>query len=175
MNAYRSSSTPQPNKLPDQLFLTPCVCAAVRRASRAITELYDLVLAPTGLKATQFITLREIGEAGEIAQWQLAKGYAIATETLSRRLGMARKKGLLQVRRGASRGEQIYSLTPYGRECLENARPHWERAQQRLAQGLGNGDLEGIVALLDRLAAAAQAGEEIRLPNQRRSSEPRAA
>lgn len=163
------------NRNRGKLLQTPCVCAAARRASRAITGLYDLVLAPTGLKATQFITLRQIGDAGEIAQWQLAKGYAVSTETLSRRLGMARKKGMLQVRRGATRGEQIYSLTPYGSECLENARPHWERAQRRLAQALGTGDLDGIVAFFDKITAAAQAAEEIRLSNKRCSFEPRIA
>ncbi len=170
----RARLTPE-NKPRGKLLQTPCVCAAARRAARAITQLYDLVLAPTGIKATQFIVLREIGDAGEIAQWQLAEGYAVATETLSRRLGIGRKKGMLQVRRGTKRGEQVYSLTPYGRECLENARPHWEGAQQRIAQALGNGDLEGIVACLDRLTAAAQIAEEIRLPNKRRSVERRVA
>ena len=74
-------------------------CAALRRASRAVTHLYDLVLSPTGLKVTQFIVLRAIAEKGEIAQWRLAEEHGIADETLSRRLATLRKSGLV-IRRG---------------------------------------------------------------------------
>lgn len=45
---------------------SPDACILVRRASRAVTHLYDLVLAPTGLKATQFVLLRAIEQHGEI-------------------------------------------------------------------------------------------------------------
>jgi DNA-binding MarR family transcriptional regulator len=152
-------------KVLDQLHKTSCACAAVRRAARAVTQFYDLVLAPTGLRTTQFITLRAIAEAGEIAQWQLAHQYAFAPETLSRHLSLARKKGLLQVRLGARRGERIYGLTPYGRDCLNKALPHWERAQQRLAQALGEDGLESAIDALDRIAQAAQAAERLRTPN----------
>ena len=33
---------------------TTCTCAALRRATRALTRHYDLALRPTGLRATQF-------------------------------------------------------------------------------------------------------------------------
>lgn len=144
---------------------TPCVCAVVRRTSRAVTQFYDLVLSPSGLKTTQFIILREIAEAGEVAQWQLAERLAIATETLSRRLGLARRKGLLMVRRGAKRGERIYRLTAYGTECLQNALPHWYRAQERLGRALGDCSLTCAIDLLNRITLAAQAAEEIRAAN----------
>ena len=150
---------------PSQLRNTPCLCAAARRATRALTQFYDLVLSPTGLKVTQFIMLQEIAEAGEIAQWQLAEGYAIATETLSRRLALARRKGLVQARSGTRRGERIYSLTAFGRECMESALPYWERAQRRVGQVLGDEDVQGVVDYLDRLTRAAQLAEQIRTNN----------
>src|SRR5579872_1630326 len=40
-----------------------CVCANLRRANRAVTHLFDLVLAPTQLRVTQFILLRAIASA----------------------------------------------------------------------------------------------------------------
>jgi hypothetical protein len=64
-----------------------------RCASRAVTHLYDLVLAPTGMKSTQFIILHAIYEKSEIAQWELAKTYSISVEALSRRLAALRKSG----------------------------------------------------------------------------------
>ncbi len=163
----------QDQQSPTRFRRTPCVCAAARRTSRALTRFYDLVLAPTGLKATQFIALREIAEAGEIAQWQLSQGYGVATETLSRRLNTARKNGLVEMRRGAKHGERIYRLTVQGQKCLHNAMPYWGRAQRRLAQALGDANLKHAVDILDRVAEAALLAEQIRTPNTSSVEQPR--
>ena len=37
-----------------------CNCAALRKASRRLSQLYDSALAPSGLKSTQFAMLAEI-------------------------------------------------------------------------------------------------------------------
>lgn len=142
-----------------------CACAALRRASRCVTQLYDLVLAPCGLKCTQFVSLRAIDEAGEIAQYQFARQYAVAVETLSRRLGALRRKGLVQVRTGTRHGEQIYSLTDDGRKLLNQARPYWERAQERLKTVLGDADWNLLFLTMDRVANAALEAERLRLRN----------
>jgi DNA-binding MarR family transcriptional regulator len=142
-----------------------CACASLRRASRCVTQLYDLVLAPCGLKCTQFVSLRAIDEAGEIAQYQFAKQYAVAVETLSRRLGALRRKGLVKVRTGTRHGEQIYSLTDEGKRSLDRARPYWERAQERLKTALGDADWNLLFAVTDRVANAALEAERLRLRN----------
>jgi len=140
-------------------------CAALRRASRCVTQLYDLVLSPCGLKATQFVALRAIEQAGEIAQFQFARQYCVAVETLSRRFGGLRRKGLLKVRTGSRHGEQIYSLTEQGKKVLEEASPYWERAQERLKASLGPGDWELVFTLGDRVAKAALNAEKLRTRN----------
>ena len=140
-------------------------CAALRAASRAVTQLYDLVLAPTELKATQFVALHAIDQAGEIAQCQFARDHAIAVETLSRRFSGLRRKGYLQVRRGARHGERIYSLTDQGRLALQNALPYWERAEDRFRRALESDDWNGILLMLDRLRIAAVRAEELRTNN----------
>jgi len=142
-----------------------CACVALRRASRCVTQLYDLVLAPCGLKCTQFVSLRAIDEAGEIAQYQFARQYTVAVETLSRRLGALRRKGLVKVRTGTRHGEQIYSLTDDGKKVLEQARPYWERAQERLKTALGEADWNILFSIADRVASAALQAEKLRLPN----------
>jgi DNA-binding MarR family transcriptional regulator len=142
-----------------------CACAALRRASRCVTQLYDLVLAPCGLKCTQFVSLRAIDAAGEIAQYQFAREYSIAVETLSRRLGALRRKGLVKVRTGTRHGEQIYSLTDEGKRLLEQSRPYWERAQERLKTALGEADWNVLLSISDRVAGAALHAEKLRLRN----------
>ena len=142
-----------------------CVCAALRGAARAATQLYDLVLQPTGLKATQFIALQTIGEAGELPQWRFARLHAVAVETLSRRLAVLRKKGLLCVRTGQNHGERVYSLTEQGKIALAQAIPYWERAQERLRRTLGDDETQALLQLCENTVAATHEAEELRTKN----------
>ncbi|HLZ41180.1 MAG TPA: MarR family winged helix-turn-helix transcriptional regulator [Candidatus Sulfotelmatobacter sp.] len=142
-----------------------CACSALRRAARSATQLYDLVLQPTGLKATQFIALKNIAEAGELEQWRFAKQQALAVETLSRRLAVLRKKGLVSARVGGNHGERIYSLTELGKETLAKALPYWERAQKRLTATLGEAQLRLLLRVCDLTVAAAHEAERMRATN----------
>jgi len=142
-----------------------CVCAALRSAARAATQFYDLVLQPTGLKATQFIALQIIAEAGELPQWRFARLHAVAVETLSRRLAVLRRKGLVSVRTGRNHGERIYRLTDDGKLALARALPYWERAQERLRRTLGAVESRALMQLCENAVAATQEAEQLRTKN----------
>jgi len=144
--------------------------AALRTATRAVTQFYDLVLAPTGLKTTQFVILQEINAAGEIAQCDFAREFGIAVPTLSRRFGGLRKKELIQIRRGERHGERIYRLTPKGQDALRLAGPYWERAQRRLKTVLGDEDWDRLLELAERVRKAASHAEQLRTDNQSTSA-----
>ncbi len=144
---------------------TECVCSLTRRAARSVTQLYDVVLAPIGIKATQFILLRAISEAGEIAQWQLSKDLSIAVETLTRRLATMRRAGWVELHSGTDRREHLYSATPPGRQQLETALPYWHRAQERLREQLGEDGWKQAQLCLDRLAIAAEKSLTARVKN----------
>lgn len=143
----------------------PCACATLRRANRAVTQLYDLVLAPVGVKATQFMVLKSIYEAGEVAQCVYAREHGIAIETLSRRLSSLRRKGLIEMRRGDHHGERLYRITERGLEVLLRATPYWERAQYRLRMQLGEEDWQALLQISDRVAQAAKEAEQFRARN----------
>ncbi|HEV2396998.1 MAG TPA: MarR family winged helix-turn-helix transcriptional regulator [Candidatus Sulfotelmatobacter sp.] len=157
-------SVPQ-SLLESNLSLEPSVCAALRAANRAVSQLYDLVLAPTGLRATQFTLLLAIYEPREIAQWQFARDHTVAVETLSRRFGALRKKGYVQLRKGNHHGERIYSLTKKGQQAVAEALPYWVRAQERLQRALGENDWGGMLQMLDRIRLAAFDAEQLRTQN----------
>lgn len=142
-----------------------CVCAALRRAARSATQLYDLVLQPSGLRATQFIALRTIAHAGELPQWQFARQQALAVETLSRRLAVLRRRGFVTVRTGRNHGERIYSLTSEGKVALARATPYWERAQERLRRTLGDAALQSLLDVCENAVSAAQQAEQLRANN----------
>jgi len=129
-----------------------------------VTHLYDQVLVPTGLKATQFMILRAIAEAGEIAHCDLAAELAASVETLSRRLASARQSGLVRVHSG-EHNRRLYSLTPRGRQALDEAAPYWEKAQVRLQRVLGETDWRLLLGFSKRLADAAAEAEALPLAN----------
>jgi DNA-binding MarR family transcriptional regulator len=149
----------------DRLRSAECACASVRRASRAVTQLYDTVLAPLAMKSTQFVVLRFLAEHGPTPQWKIAQENAVAVETLSRRLGALRTKGLIALEVVGARGEHIYRLTPRGKEAFEAAKPYWQRADNRLFQVLGREDAQRCVLALDRLAAGAHKAATLRTRN----------
>lgn len=150
--------------MPSFFRATSCACTSVRRASRAISHLYDQVLVPTQLKSTQYMILRAIHERGEIAHCDLARELGASVETLSRRLAGARRAGLLQVHTG-SKNRRVYSLTSQGKLVLEEATLYWENAQRRLQHSLGDRDWGLLAEFNDRLAAAALRAESLAVAN----------
>ncbi len=142
-----------------------CLCLAARKAARAITDLYDLVLSPAGIKATQFSLLNAIGKAERISQHDLGTQLAVAPETLSRRLSTAKASGWIELQRGGDAREHVYALTQNGRERLQEALPYWERSQSRLRSCLGSEKWEAALSVLEQLFEAARDAETARLPN----------
>lgn len=135
-----------------------CASASLRRATRAVCHLYDLVLAPTQLKVTQFMILRSIADAGEIAHCDLARQSGGSEETFSRRLASARKSGWVCMRIG-DRQRRLYRLTEKGEQVLLQAMPYWQRAQDRMRRELGDADWQAMLRLAVRVAEAAVRGE----------------
>jgi len=137
-----------------------CAFSASRAASRSVTRFYDLVLAPTGLKATQFITLKAIHDAGEIAQHEFARKHLIAVETLSRVFGGLRRKGLIAARTGEKQ-QLIYTLSSKGSTVFRETLPYWERAQGRLRTMLGSDEWSSLLSVCNLVSAASERAERV--------------
>ena len=164
-----SEERKQPSGTPtqDSTKASICACLTARKTARAVTNLYDLVLAPTKLKATQFIALRAIRDHGEVSQTKLARENCLAPETLSRRLSGLVKAGWVAVRIGGAKREHFYSLTPAGLAKVIEAAPYWERAQYRISECLRAEDLDLLDAnrVLNSVASAAVGGASLRVNN----------
>jgi DNA-binding MarR family transcriptional regulator len=124
-----------------------------------------MVLAPLGIKSTQFVILRILAGQGAVPQWRLAQENAVAVETLSRRLAALRRKGLVAMEVCGPRGEHVYRLTEKGRQALDEAIPYWNRADERLRQVLGDEHLDELVAFVGQLAGAAQDAMSLKTSN----------
>lgn len=115
----------------------PCLCASFRRASRALTQLYDAGLHPAGLRVTQFTMLQALSLAGEISQKELGSLLAMDSTTLTRTLGLLIDAGWIAERRGADRRQRRLRLSPAGRRRLDRATPLWQGVQARLEARFG--------------------------------------
>src|SRR2546427_1550179 len=80
----------------DRGSLSPCVCNTLRMATRAVTQLYDDVLRPSGLRVTQFSILAAIARMGEANLRQLENTLAIDQTTLTRSLKLLERDGVTE-------------------------------------------------------------------------------
>lgn len=126
----------------------PCACANIRLASRAVTQLYDHELRKAGMHATQFTLLQALALTGRISQGHLSDLLGIDSTTLTRTLRLLVGKGWVRSLPGEDRRQRHLQLTPAGRRQFDQARPHWERAQQRLRKSLGDSQWEQAAASL---------------------------
>lgn len=139
---------------------------ALRRANRAVTHLYDSILSPTGVKATQVAILQRIRQHGEIAQWQLADTFGVSDESLSRRLATLRSAGLVVHRiSNHNHKERIYQLTSAGSQKCEEVLRCWRRAEDRLRKTIGNDRWNLFLEIIGELDEKARAAESLRCAN----------
>ena len=85
--------------------LLPCACADLRRASRAVTRLYDDELCFTGLTITRFTLLQVLFRVGGVTQGGLGQILVLDTTTLTRTLQALEVKGWVRWRSGMDRRE----------------------------------------------------------------------
>jgi DNA-binding MarR family transcriptional regulator len=128
-----------------------CACANLRKAARAVTQVFDEALAPSGLRATQFTLLVTNRLTGASTINELAEKMAMDRTTLSRNLKPLMRSGLLEVRPGEDGRTRLVRITPAGEQALEEAYPFWKRAQQQTVSALGE---ERYDALLGNAAQA---------------------
>src|SRR6266508_6420207 len=136
-------------------FATSCACFNIRKTARAITNLYDTVLQPTGLRSTQATLLMAIAVAGTPTISRLAEYLVMDRTTLARDLKPLEDQGLVRITPGGDRRTRELQLTDAGREKLHEIIPLWEQAQTKIiAAGLGDerwsklyDDLQEVVRL----------------------------
>jgi DNA-binding MarR family transcriptional regulator len=117
-----------------------CYGTALRKASRRVTALYDELLAPSGLRSTQFAILVEIVDRGERPPTlnQLADDLVLDRSGLGHSLRPLEREGLIRLEKSsADRRSTLVALTDQGRERYAYAFTLWQKAQDRFASVVG--------------------------------------
>jgi DNA-binding MarR family transcriptional regulator len=133
MNRRRSTTVPRARPDP----LSPCVCNSLRMVTRAVTQLYDDVLRPSGVRVTQFTLLATMARRGEVTLRELEDMLSIDQTTLTRSLALLERNGMIRRVPRPDRRLKAMSLTASGRRALRAARPLWARAQARVLDEFG--------------------------------------
>jgi DNA-binding MarR family transcriptional regulator len=139
----------------DKPAASPCLCNALRQASRAVSRLYDEELRRVGLRTTQYSLLRRLSCAGEVRQRDLGGLTSLDETTLTRNLRPLIDSGWVALGVGEDRREKHIRLTEAGAAKLRQARPAWERAQERMRSRLPKSAWSGLLATLPYLTQLA--------------------
>lgn len=133
-----------------------CTAARLRSASRAISRFYDEVLAPSGLRGTQFSLLVALSLTGQAPVLRLADELGLDRTTMTRNLAPLERDGLVGSVPGADRRVRLIALTDAGRRRLAKALPLWEKAQHRIVETLGERRWRELLAALQAAAASGE-------------------
>ena len=128
-----------------------CVCGNLRKASRLVSQIYDEFLRPSGLKATQFGLLMMIKGFGRATVTKLADWAVLDRTTFTRNLKLLEKKGHVKIESGEDQRERVVSLTDKGSDAILFGLPFWEKAQQHVAEIIGEDKKNRIVKELSSI------------------------
>ena len=147
----------------------PCTCGRLRRASRALTQLYDDAMAPASLRITQFSLLRMLLRDGPLRISDLAARQLLDRTALSRNLNPLVDAGYVEIARGRDARTREVAITREGTAALDLAQPHWLAAQRAVAKRLGPKKLEALIGVLGELESLHPAAAK---PSSRPSPQP---
>ena len=132
---------------------SPCNCLNIRRASQALTGVYDDFLAPSNLKIGQFSLLKYIYQLEPVSVSDLALTIRLDRTTLVRNLKPLEQSGFVEdISAQGTRNRQL-KLTAQGVEKYKHTEELWEKAQNFLEEYLGRDNIEVFRTLLAKIEA----------------------
>ena len=144
----RQSASPTPS-------FQDCNCLAIRQAARHVTQFYDQLFAPVGLRATQFAILGRLRRDGPMTINTLAAALVMDRTTLGRNILPLQRDGLVEiVASSADRRRRELRLSDAGAEKLREADERWRVAQTRFDDVFGSARAATLRGLLREVVAS---------------------
>lgn len=131
-----------------------CNNTALRKATRRVSQLFDSVLAPTGLRSTQRSLLRSIARSGGQTMGQLATSLVLDRSALGHNLRPLEREGLIVLDVDpADKRSRLAKITEKGESKLRETAALWQVAQQRFESKFGAAEAEALREVLAAIAA----------------------
>lgn len=156
MSSFPYNRNVKSEVLDDDLLKLPCACATLRRATRAVTQVYEQAFREVGLTAPQFTVLAVLHAFGEMNQGKLSEVLAVDATTLTRVLKIMVTRGWIVSKPGSDRREKYLRLTPEGRTLFDNAKPLWQSVQSKVRDAFGSAEWGKMLTMVDRVTVGAQ-------------------
>ena len=130
-----------------------CICNNLRRAARLVTNYYDKLLEPAGLRVSQatVLVVLYLGDVQTINE--MAEKLELDRTTLTRNLKPLAQQGLLTIVPGSDQRTRVVSLTSEGEAALLNVLPLWEQTQSYMVEGIGEANASLLLEQLSEAAA----------------------
>jgi len=135
--------------------MTGCVCFALRKAARAVTQFYDRALKAHRLRVTQLPILVAASPHDSVPLAKLAQVLGMDRTTLLRNVRPLVRRRLLEVSLGADSRRTEIRATAAGRALLARVYPEWKRAHAQALRSLEGMDWSRSLDTLRRMAGSA--------------------
>jgi len=110
-----------------------CLCSNLRKTSRVVTQLYDKLLIPTGLKITQYAMLVNINRRKDISISKLGEVMLLDQTTVTRNVNILKKSGFAKITKDKNDSRtKIVSITDLGIKKIKEATPIWLQIQKKI-------------------------------------------
>src|ERR1700751_5319514 len=131
-----------------------CNCLALRQAARQVTQFYDQLLAPTGLRTTQFSILAKLRRLGPMTINALAAEMVMDRTTLGRNILPLERDGLIAIEQGSrDRRSKELRVTEAGEARFRAGVKGWVQAQRQFDKAFGAKRTADMRALLHAVAS----------------------
>src|SRR3954452_14105451 len=151
---FRSAAMSTESLSTVQSGLSECNCLAIRQAARHVTQFYDQLFAPVGLRATQFAILSRLRRQGPMTINALAGLLVMDRTTLGRNILPLQRDGLIEIVASATdRRRRELRLTESGLARHAAALERWSQAQRRFETIFGSERAASLRALLRDVVA----------------------
>lgn len=132
-----------------------CNVTALRKASRRISQLYDTILAPSGLRSTQRTILAQIQRHGASTMGDLAEALVLDRSALAHNLKPLERDGLIEiVVDNEDRRSRRVKITKRGLAKLNVSVEGWQTAQRCFETAVGSKEATALRSVLATIASA---------------------
>ncbi len=133
--------------------LDNCGTFNLRKASRAVTQMYDDILAPTGFRSTQIVVLIALACKRDVSLATLARTLVVSPSTLSRNLRPLERDGFIEIVSKGKRQKSV-QLTEAGTLALQEAMPYLSKADEKFTAMVGSTEWQMLNKQLARTISA---------------------
>ncbi|MBX4264360.1 MarR family winged helix-turn-helix transcriptional regulator [Clostridium estertheticum] len=133
----------------DNKYSKSCTCGNLRKTTRTITQFYDKMLQPTGLRSTQCLLLLDIYYNQNVSVTNLSNILLMDQSTVTRNVELLRKSGYIDIKKEEQDSrKKCITITDKGLKTLDLSVPIFASAQSTIEDGIGKERIKELLKTL---------------------------